>query len=62
MDSPDMEIEDDNYEPVKNTKSLGKKDNLNNSKTENTVSITSFLFYINRYNLFYDVGTFCITN
>ncbi|XP_025201140.1 chromatin-remodeling complex ATPase chain Iswi [Melanaphis sacchari] len=36
MDSPDMEIEDDDYEPAKNTKSLSKKDNLNNSKLENT--------------------------
>lgn len=36
MDSPDMEIDDDNYEPSKNTKSPGKKENLNNSKTENT--------------------------
>lgn len=33
-----MEIEDENYEPVKNSKSPVKKTNLDNSKTENTVS------------------------
>jgi len=44
MDSPDMEIEDDDYEPAKNTKSPGKKENLNNSKKENTVSIKPYYF------------------
>lgn len=39
-----MEIEDDDYEPAKNTKSPGKKENLNNSKKENTVSIKTFYF------------------
>lgn len=39
-----MEIEDDDYEPAKNTKSSGKKENLNNSKKENTVSIKTFFF------------------
>lgn len=39
-----MGIEDDDYEPAKNTKSPGKKDNLNNSKKENTVSIKTFYF------------------
>lgn len=43
MDSPDMEIEEDeNYEPVKNSKSPVKKTNLDNSKTEITVSKTTF--------------------
>lgn len=37
-----MEIEDDDYEPAKNTKSLGKKDNLNNSKMETSVSIKTY--------------------
>lgn len=58
MDSPDMEIEDDDYEPTKNTKSPGKKENLNNSKKENTVSIKTFYFKcitINYYNWSYDV-------
>jgi len=48
-----MEIEDDDYEPTKNTKSPGKKENLNNSKKENTVSIKTFYFKcitINYYN------------
>lgn len=42
MDSPDMEIDDDNYEPSKNIKSPSKKNNLNNSKTENSVSIKKY--------------------
>jgi len=47
MDSPDMEIDDDNYEPSKNSKSPAKKDNLDNSKTDNTVSIKPyFILYV----------------
>lgn len=45
-----MEVDDDNYEPgepTKNTKSPGKKDNLNDSKTENTVSIK--MYYVILY-------------
>lgn len=42
-----MEIDDDNYEPSKNTKSPAKKDNLDNSKTDNTVSIKLyFILYV----------------
>jgi len=49
MDSPDMEVDDDTYEPgepAKNTKSPGKKDNLNDSKTENTVSIKMYYVFL----------------
>lgn len=47
MDSPDMEIDDDNYEPSKNSKSPVKRDNLNNSKVDNTVSIKPyFILYV----------------
>lgn len=38
MDSPDMEVEDDNYEPSINTKSPSKKVNLDNLKTNNMVN------------------------
>jgi len=42
-----MEIDDDNYEPSKNSKSPVKKDNLNNSKVDNTVSIKPyFILYV----------------
>lgn len=44
MDSPDMEIEDDDYEPANNTKSPNKKYDLNNTKTENAVSIKTFSY------------------
>lgn len=47
MDSPDMEIDDDNYEPSKNSKSPVKRDNLNNSKVDDTVSIKPyFILYV----------------
>lgn len=44
-----MEVDDDTYEPgepAKNTKSPGKKDNLNDSKTENTVSIKMYYVFL----------------
>lgn len=40
MDSPDMEIDDNNSEPSECTNSPGKKDDLENSKTENKVIIS----------------------
>jgi len=63
MDSPDMEIDDDNYEPSKNSKSPAKKDNLDNSKTDNTVSIKPyFILYVPdkktdfmRYNILHSI-------
>lgn len=42
MDSPDMEIEDENYEPVKNSKSPVKKTNLDGSNMDNSVSKITF--------------------
>jgi len=58
-----MEIDDDNYEPSKNSKSPAKKDNLDNSKTDNTVSIKPyFILYVPdtktdfmRYNILHSI-------